>query len=79
MVFGTYQKKGNTYIRAREWVALIDGTVERLEGSGRNRVEARAALKRKIEKRKECIQYGMKKRSVWNEKKIMERLPWLKQ
>ena len=52
----------NIHIRAREWVALIDGTVERLEGSGRNRVEARAALKRKIEKRNECIQYGMKKR-----------------
>ena len=35
--FRKYEKYGNTYIRARQWVTLIDGTVERLEGSGKNR------------------------------------------
>lgn len=33
LLFRKYEKYGNTYIRARQWVTLIDGTVERLEGS----------------------------------------------
>ena len=37
ITFRKYEKYGNTYIRARQWVTLIDGTVERLEGSGKNR------------------------------------------
>ena len=61
ITFRKYEKYGNTYIRARQWVTLIDGTVERLEGSGKNRVDARAALQVNIEKRNERIQYGMKK------------------
>ena len=61
ITFRKYEKYGNTYIRARQWVTLIDGTVERLEGSGKNRVDARAALEKNIEKRNEKIQYGMKK------------------
>ena len=32
ITFRKYEKYGNTYIRARQWVTLIDGTVERLEG-----------------------------------------------
>ena len=48
ITFRKYEKYGNTYIRARQWVTLIDGTVERLEGSGKNRVDARAALEKKI-------------------------------
>ena len=40
ITFRKYEKYGNTYIRARQWVTLIDGTVERLEGSGKNRVDA---------------------------------------
>ena len=32
-----------------------------MEGSGKNRVDARAALQVNIEKRNERIQYGMKK------------------
>ena len=39
ITFRKYEKYGNTYIRARQWVTLIDGTVERLEGSGKNRPE----------------------------------------
>lgn len=35
ITFRKYEKYGNTYIRARQWVTLIDGTVERLEGSGK--------------------------------------------
>ena len=61
ITFRKYEKYGNTYIRARQWATLIDGTVERLEGSGKNRVDARAALEKNIEKRNEKIQYGMKK------------------
>ena len=30
ITFRKYEKYGNTYIRARQWVTLIDGTVERL-------------------------------------------------
>ena len=51
-----YEKYGNTYIRARQWVTLIDGTVERLEGSGKNRVDARAALEKNIYERYGSLQ-----------------------
>ena len=61
ITFRKYEKYGNTYIRARQWVTLVDGTVERMEGSGKNRVDARVALEKNIEKRNEKIQYGMKK------------------
>ena len=40
-------------------VTLIDESVERMEGSGKNRVDARAALQVNIEKRNERIQYAL--------------------
>ena len=61
VTFIEYKRNGCSYIKARQWVTLIDGTVERLEGNGKNRVDARASLCTKIEKRNEKIQYGMKK------------------
>ena len=61
VTFIEYKRNGCSYIKARQWVTLIDGTVERLEGNGKNRVDARASLRAKIEKRNEKIQYGMKK------------------
>ena len=51
-----HEKYGNTYIRTRQWVTLIDGTVERLEGSGKNRVDARAALEKNIYERYGSLQ-----------------------
>ena len=56
ITFRKYEKYGNTYIRARQWVTLIDGTVERLEGSGKNRVDARAALEKNIYERYGSLQ-----------------------
>ena len=56
ITFGKYEKYGNTYIRARQWATLIDGTVERLEGSGKNRVDARAALEKNIYERYGSLQ-----------------------
>ena len=61
ITFSEYKKSGRSYVRARQWVTLIDESVERMEGSGKNRVDARAALQLNIEKRNERIQYGMKK------------------
>lgn len=61
ITFSEYKKSGRSYVRARQWVTLIDESVERMEGSGKNRVDARAALQVNIEKRNERIQYGMKK------------------
>ena len=61
ITFSEYKKSGHSYVRARQWVTLIDGTVDRLEGSGKNRVDARAALQVNIEKRNERIRYGIKK------------------
>ena len=56
ITFRKYEKYGNTYIRARQWVTLSDGTVERLEGSGKNRVDARAALEKNIYERYGSLQ-----------------------
>ena len=56
ITFRKYEKYGNKYIRARQWVTLIDGTVERLEGSGKNRVDARAALEKNIYERYGSLQ-----------------------
>ena len=61
VTFIEYKRNGCSYIKARQWVTLIDGTVERLEGNGKNRVDARASLCTKIEKRNKEIEYGMKK------------------
>ena len=61
ITFSESKKSGRSYVRARQWVTLIDESVERMEGSGKNRVDARAALQVNIEKRNERIQYGMKK------------------
>ena len=61
ITFRKYEKYGNTYIRARQWVTLIDGTVERLEGSGKNRVDARAALEKNIYER-----YGSYRKELSN-------------
>ena len=61
ITFQNYKKKGNPYVRARQYVTLLDGTVYRAEGSGKNRVEARTALQKNIEKRNEFIRTGMKK------------------
>ena len=61
ITFQNYKKKGNPYVRARQYVTLLDGTVYRAEGSGKNRVDARAALQRNIDNRNKFIQTGMKK------------------
>ena len=61
VTFIEYKRNGCSYIKARQWVTLINGTVERLEGNGKNRVDARASLCTKIEKRNKEIEYGMKK------------------
>ena len=59
ITFSEYKKSGRSYVRARQWVTLIDESVERMEGSGKNRVDARAALQVNIEKRNERIQYAL--------------------
>ena len=61
VTFIEYKRNGCSYIKARQGVTLIDGTVERLEGNGKNKVDARASLCTKIEKRNKEIEYGMKK------------------
>ena len=61
VTFNVYKRNGCSYIKARQWVTLIDGTLARIEGNGKNRVDARSSLQTNIEKRNERIPYGMKK------------------
>ena len=61
VTFNVYKRNGCSYIKARQWVTLIDGTLARIEGNGKNRIDARSSLQTNIEKRNERIQYGMKK------------------
>ena len=61
VTFNVYKRSGCSYIKARQWVTLIDGTLARIEGNGKNRVDAGSSLQTNIEKRNERIQYGMKK------------------
>lgn len=56
--FGTYTKRGNQYVRARANVVLLNGELLRIEGTGKNRVDARENLLKNIEKRNEIITYG---------------------
>lgn len=35
VTFIEYKRNGCSYIKARQWVTLIDGTVERLEENGK--------------------------------------------
>lgn len=56
LLFGNMKNMEIRIIRARQWVTLIDGTVERLEGSGKNRVDARAALEKNIYERYGSLQ-----------------------
>lgn len=61
--FHDYLKDGNKYVRARANVTLMDGSSVRLEGYGKNRLEARCSLEKSLEKKNQVIQYGMKKDS----------------
>ena len=37
VIFNVYKRNGCSYIKARQWVTLIDGTLARIEGNGKNR------------------------------------------
>ena len=56
ITFSEYKKSGRSYVRARQWVTLIDESVERMEESGKNRVDARAALEKNIYERYGSLQ-----------------------
>ena len=56
VTFNVYKRNGCSYIKARQWVTLIDGMLAHIEGNGKNRVDARSLLQTNIEKRKKQIQ-----------------------
>ncbi len=59
VTFSDYKKSGKVYVRARANVVLLNGEIERLEGYGKNRVEARHSLEKKIQEKNKIIQYGI--------------------
>lgn len=56
--FSDYKRNDKTYVRARVNVTLQNGKTKRVEGIGKNRVEAKNNLLNNIEKQNEIIEYG---------------------